>query len=252
MRHSPTTLSTPSRLATAIGIVLASPLLFLAPPASAQEYVGRYSVYAGYMFLNTPRLNLFQPGYHFEAGMRVSRRLSVGLDYSRGRGDTALTPDLATTELQQQLSSYIDPLKAAGVLPADYVPVLPLNSLTQTFTAGPQFPYRRFNRVTLFIRPAIGLIYEKATGYPTDFITRVLMAQIAPSGKKNDRTMFYGVGGGMALNFSKHFSLLVQADYVHDHLFDDLLKDGRRTLRFSVGPGFQFGKNVPRPQPRSR
>jgi hypothetical protein len=178
--------------------------------------------------------------------MRLSRHVSVGFDYSRGTGDTALTPDLATDALQQQINSYLDPLKAAGILPADYVPSLPLKSITQTFAAGPQFPYRRFNRVTLFIRPSIGAIHEAATAHPTDLITQIMVGQIAPTGKKEDWTPFYGVGGGVALNITKNFSLLVQADFVRDHLFPDLLKDGRNTLRFSIGPGFQFGGNVPR------
>jgi hypothetical protein len=43
---------------------------------------------------------------------------------------------------------------------------------------------------------------------------------------------------------SKHVAWRVQADFVYDHLFDDLLRDGRMTTRFSIGPAFNFGKNV--------
>ncbi len=224
--------------------VLAAPLFFLTPQAFAQEYVGRYEVYAGYMFLDSPKINLFEPGFHLQAGTRVKTWLSLGFDYSRGTGDTLLTPNLATTALQQQLNSYIDPLKAAGLLPANYMPSLPLSSVTETFAAGPEFPYRRFNRITPYIRPSAGYIHEVATAHPNDTITRAIMAQIAPSGMKEDWTIFYGFGGGVALNFSKHFSLIVQVDFVHDHLFSDLLQTGRNTVRFSVGPGFQFGKNI--------
>jgi len=39
--------------------------------------------------------------------------------------------------------------------------------------------------------------------------------------------------------------LVVQADFVHDNLFNNMLKD-RNTIRVSIGPGFQFGKNVMR------
>jgi hypothetical protein len=35
-----------------------------------------------------------------------------------------------------------------------------------------------------------------------------------------------------------------QVDVVYDHLFNDLLKDGRATVRFSVGPVFNFGPNI--------
>jgi hypothetical protein len=68
--------------------------------------------------------------------------------------------------------------------------------------------------------------------------------QLAPSGKKRDYTPFYGFGGGVDLLFSRHVGLRVQADLVYDHLFDDLLKDGRFTTRFSIGPCFNFGKNI--------
>ena len=178
--------------------------------------------------------------------MRWSRRISAGFDYSRATGSTTLTPNLATASLQTELNSYLDPLKAAGLLPANYIPNLPLGSVTQTITGGPQLVFRHFNRVTFFVRPSIGLIHEEATGHPNDVFTKALLTVIAPAGYKTDTTLFYGVGGGTAFNLTKHFSLVVQADLVHDHLFNDLLKDGRNTLRVSFGPGFQFGHNVPR------
>jgi hypothetical protein len=206
--------------------------------------VGRYEVYAGYLYLDSPSIKLREPGVHIQAGMRAKTWLSLGFDYSRGTGNTALTPNLATTALQQQLNSYLEPLKAGGLLPANYVPALPLASVTQTFTAGPEFPYRRFNRITPYIRPSVGLIQEVATAHPNDTFTTIMVKQLAPSGQKEDWTMFYGFGGGVAFNFFKHFSLVVQADFVHDHLFSDLLKNGRNTVRLSIGPGFQFGKNI--------
>jgi hypothetical protein len=43
---------------------------------------------------------------------------------------------------------------------------------------------------------------------------------------------------------SKHLAWRVQADLVYDHLFNDLLRDGRFTTRFSVGPAFNFGRNI--------
>jgi hypothetical protein len=46
------------------------------------------------------------------------------------------------------------------------------------------------------------------------------------------------------VNITKRFGIRVQADFVHDHLFDDILKDARNTVRFSIGPAIQFGSNV--------
>jgi len=53
-----------------------------------------------------------------------------------------------------------------------------------------------------------------------------------------------GFGGGFDILASKHLAIRTQADLVYDHLFNDLLKDGRWTVRFSAGPAFNFGKNI--------
>jgi hypothetical protein len=68
--------------------------------------------------------------------------------------------------------------------------------------------------------------------------------QLAPKGKKTDWQGFYGFGGGFDILFNKHIGWRFQSDLVYDHLFNDLLKDGRFTVRFSVGPCFNFGKNI--------
>jgi hypothetical protein len=78
----------------------------------------------------------------------------------------------------------------------------------------------------------------------TDLIAQSVVAQLAPSGRKTDWTKFFGFGGGADLNITKHFAVRVQGDFVRDHLFNDLLKDSRNTVRFSIGPAVQFGKNV--------
>jgi len=68
--------------------------------------------------------------------------------------------------------------------------------------------------------------------------------QLAPSGQKTDNTVFYGFGGGVDYNFSKHVAVRVQADFVRDHLFNDLLQNARNTVRFSIGPALNFGPNI--------
>jgi len=213
------------------------------PPPEGQ-YVGRFLVYAGYMRLDSPKISLDEPGVHIQAGMRWSRHISLGFDYSRGTGSTAIGLNQATTALQNRFDPILASFIANGLVPANYAAVLPFASVTQTFTAGPEFPYRRFKRITPYIRPSAGIINEIATAHPTDTLTRLVVNSIAPSGKEEEWTAFYGFGGGVAFNVTKHFSLVVQADLVHDHLFPDLLKDGRNTIRFSIGPGFQFGHNV--------
>ena len=78
------------------------PLLLLAPIAffwlaspmfGEQEYVTRYDVFAGYAFLDSPHIGLFENGFAFEAGVRPKTWYSVGFDYSRPTGNATLTPD---------------------------------------------------------------------------------------------------------------------------------------------------------------
>jgi hypothetical protein len=230
-------------------LLLMAPCLFAqqpppADPPAEQPYVGRFLVYTGFMFLDSPKISLFEPGIHVQAGMRWSRHISLGFDYSRGTGDTRIGLSQATTALQNRFGPLVTELIAQGLLPANYVAALPFSSVTQTFTAGPEFPYRRFKRFTPYIRPSCGIINEVATAHPADHLTQLVVNAVAPSGMEEEWTAFYGVGGGVAINVTKHFSLVVQADLVHDHLFPDLLKDGRNTVRFSIGPGFQFGSDV--------
>lgn len=220
-------------------------LLSLGSYALCQEpYIGRYDAYAGFIYLDSPHIHLSERGFHTQVGVRMKTWYSVGFDYSVSTGHTSLTPNLLPTALQQQLGGTFAQLAAAGQIPPGYALTVPIDSTTQNFAAGPQFAYRRWRTVTLFIRPSFGAIRETATPHRTDPIETLVITSLAPSGKKQDWTGFYGVGGGADLNFSKHVSIRLQADFVHDHLFNDLLKDGRNTVRLSVGPAFQFGRNL--------
>jgi hypothetical protein len=229
-----TSAETPRSHTTFVTFMLAL-LLMASPGFGQQKYVSRFDAFAGYAFLDSPHVSLFENGLHFQAGVRPKTWYSLGIDYSISSGDLTLTPNLLTTALQQQL---------AAEVPSGYTLAVLTHSRTQTFAGGPQLAYRHFAKVTLFVRPSIGAIHEVATPKPTDVISQAIVAQLAPSGKKTDWTPFYGFGGGADFLFSKHVALRVQADLVYDHLFDDILKDGRFTTRFSIGPAFNFGKNI--------
>ena len=231
---------------TKLSLLIVTLLILQASALGEQKYVSRYDVFTGYTFLDSPHVSLFENGFHTQAGIRLRRWYSLGLDYSVSSGNLTLAPDLLTTKLQQQLGALFAGLAAAGQLPAGYSLVVPTHSLTQTFTGGPQFSYRHFSKFTLFVRPSVGGIHELGTPKPGDPIATLVVSQLAPSGKKKDTTYFYGFGGGVDLLFSKHVGLRVQADLVRDHLFDDLLRDARFTTRFSIGPCFNFGRNLPK------
>jgi hypothetical protein len=233
-------------LCTTRFLLAASVLLISAPAYAQQDYVGRFDVYAGYMFLDSPHIKLFENGFHTQVGYRATNWLSLGFDYIYGTGSTTLHPDLLVIPLQQELGAEIQQYIAAGVLPPSYALAVPINSKTETYSAGPQISYRHFKAVTLFIRPDLGAMHESATpNVPaSDAFAQGVVQQLAPSGVKTDWVVFYGFGGGVDLNITPHISVRIQADLVHDHLFSDLLKDSRNTVRFAIGPGFQWGKNV--------
>lgn len=220
-------------------------LLALAPAAIGQQtYVTRFDAYAGYALLNSPQIGLFENGFQMQLGVRPRTWYSLGFDYSYSRGSLTLTPNLLPDALQQQLAAQLGLLAKAGLVPAGYNLSVPADSVSQSFALGPQLAYRHFQHLTLFLRPSIGAIRELATPKPGDPIAQGVVAQLAPAGRKTDWQGFYGVGYGFDIIFSKHFALRTQSDLVWDHLFNDILKDGRWTVRFSVGPCFNFGKNI--------
>jgi hypothetical protein len=231
-------------------ILIPGALLLLSNPLAAQQkYVTQWDVYTGYAFLNSPKIGLFENGFQGQLGYRVRTWVSLGFDYSLTAGDLTITPDLLPAALQQQLGAQLGQMIKAGLIPASYSLTVPAHSITNSFAAGPQFAYRHFQKVTIFIRPSVGAIREGATPKPTDAVATAIVKELAPAGHKTDWQGFYGIGGGFDINFSKHFALRTQADYVWDHLFNDLLQDGRWTTRFSVGPCFNFGKNVAATKP---
>jgi hypothetical protein len=235
-----------------IPFLLSLALVLLAFPLHAQQTdVERFDAYVGYAFLDSPHVSLFENGFAAQFGVRPKTWFSVGIDYSRSSGDLTLTPNLLLPTLQAALGGELQQLAAAGLVPAGYNLVVPAHSVTQTFAAGPQLAYRHMKHVTLFLRPVFaGIIHEAATPSPTDQIQTLVvggfkqLGLVPASGTKTNNVIFYGFGGGFDILFSKHVGWRTQADLVYDHLFSDLLKDGRFTTRFSTGPSFNFGKNI--------
>lgn len=219
-------------------------LLFPARGFCGQDYVGQFDLYSGFAYFNSPDISLSQRGYHLQTGYNPKTWLALGFDYSVVVGTLPLTAGLLKPSLQSAILSELQPLILAGAIPPTYQLSVPTNSKTQTFAAGPQYEFRHFSRVTLFVRPSIGAIYEVATPHATDAVSTVIVHGLAPTGQKTQWTAFYGVGGGLELNVARHFSLRMQADYVHNTLFTDILKSARNTTRLSIGPAFHFGKNI--------
>jgi hypothetical protein len=203
-------------------------------------------LYNGFTWFDSPSAKLQQRGYHLQAGVNARTWLALGFDYSVASGTLTLTPDLLKSSLQTQIAGELAGLEAAGLVPPGYQLAVRTGSTTQTFAAGPQLEYRHFQHFTLFIRPSIGAIREEARPHPGDPIAAGIIAQLAPTGTKTDWEPFYGFGGGTEFNVFRFGSLRLQADFVHNDLFSDILKSSRNTVRLSVGPAFHFGKNIAR------
>jgi hypothetical protein len=81
-------------------------------------------------------------------------------------GDTTLTTNMLKSSLQKEIAGQLAPLKTAGLLPANYEPVVPMHSQSQTYATGPQINYRHFRAVTLFVHPDLGAIHETPSRIP--------------------------------------------------------------------------------------
>jgi hypothetical protein len=224
-------------------LIAALLLVFSIGAFAQQEYVGRYDAFAGFSYLDSPKLNLEQRGLNTQVGVNATRWLALGFDYSTQQGNgTLLVPELKPS-LQAQL--------AAFPLPPGYSLYVPFSATTQTFTGGPQLSWRHFKRATFFVHPSIGAIHEHIKLAPHDAITTALVGALLQGGVLQttapaDTTYFYGLGGGAELNASKHVHLRADVEFVHVFLFSGLLADSRNSVRLSIGPSFSFGKNVAR------
>jgi hypothetical protein len=217
--------------------LLVCAILCLSIGAFAQQsYVPRYDAFTGFSYLDSPKMNLAQRGFNGEFGVNVNRWLALGVDYSVFTGPSSLLPSELDPSIQAQLAGF--------PLPPGYALSVPFDARTQTISAGPQVNIRKLQWVTFFVRPALGILHEQVTARPSDPIQTAVVGALVPSGKKSDTTIFYGFGGGFDINASKHVAFRFASDFVHVNLFDGFLKEGRNSVRVSVGPTYHWGKNV--------
>ena len=102
------------RVVTTLLLLTLAQLLASVPAPGQQSYVPRYNLFAGYTFLDSPHVSLFENGFHFQAGVNPKTWLALGFDYSVSGGSLTLTPDLLTPYWQQQLTGLLEELGALG------------------------------------------------------------------------------------------------------------------------------------------
>ena len=209
--------------------------------AQKQEYVGTYDAYFGYAYMTTPNMNLDQRGWQGQFGYNWKRWLALGFDTSYFGGNSSLN----VTQLNNATLAKLAPI--APYLPPGYTIWTPYHANTYTITGGTQFNYRHFKYVTLFIHPDIGAMHQSVTPHPPDpIMASIVTSLIGPNKTTSEWVPFFGVGGGVDLNVSKHVGLRFQSDWVRTAFFSDLLKNPQYTWRMSASPTFRFGKNVPK------
>jgi hypothetical protein len=243
MQHYKTAIQLVATPMRPVGIVLAVSTLLSSAALAEQSYVGRWDAYGGFASIMQPSINLTEPGFNLQAGVRATTWLTLGFDYTVGTGRNTLEQGMLIPSLAGQIGTQLGQLEELGLVPPGYKLAVPVNTKTQSFQIGPDFPIRRFEAVTFFVRPNLGAIQVVATPRPADPVASEIVGQLTPTGKKTNWTYFYGFGGGLEFNVTHHFALRFQADFARDQLFSDILK-ASNTIRFSVGPAFQWGTNV--------
>ena len=214
-------------------------MLLVLPAFGQQEYVGRYSAFGGYSFLDSPKLKLFENGFDGSFGVNLKRWIAFGVDISVFTGSSSLVASDFNAATQQQL------LPILAMLPPGTSISIPFDATTSTYAIGPQIDIRKLKKVTFLVRPALGALHESVTAKPTDPLTAaIVVGLVGPSRKASSTATFYGFGGGADLFPTKHVGVRVTADFVHFAIFQSFLNGGRNAVRFSIGPTFQFGKNV--------
>lgn len=199
-------------------------------PARAQQaYVNRYDLFTGYSHLTSPSVSLQQNGFNGSFGVNVLRWLALGADFSAFKGNGSIK--LSNTTIAPVLAPFLGGLN----------PSFPFSATTYTFAAGPQFNLRKFKWVTLFARPGLGALHESASLQIPPALAP--LASLVPGLMPNltNTVVFYGAGGGFDYNLSKHVAVRFSADFVHTHLFSNLLEP-RNAVRFSVGPTWRWGE----------
>lgn len=207
-------------------------VLGCAPMLAQQEHVNRYDVFTGFSYMVTPDLNLNQRGFNGSFGVNVRRWVALGADFSTIVGSTGITP------IETKLAPVLGPL-----IPPGTVINVPFSAHTTTFAVGPQFNWRHWDALTVFVRPGFGGYHESAdlTVPPVVNLLLASSGQPAIGSHLSDTTYFYGGGVGFDLNATKHVGLRFSADYARTHLFSNLL-GLQNNLRFSIGPTWKWGE----------
>lgn len=107
-----------------------------------------------------------------------------------------------------------------------------------TFTGGPQFHYRKHERVQPFARILLGGAHADLG---PDAVTQQVLNIVVPT-FRTSRNSFAGIaGGGVDYVWKPYVGFRFAGDYVRTYLFDG----HQSNLRVTAGVNFRFGQNNP-------
>lgn len=228
-------------------------LLAISLPACAQQdYINKYTLYTGSDFVVSPSRNLNEYGFDTDFGVTIKPWLGLGFDFGAfGNSIISGTGGLSGSEtIYAPLlnSAYQNGIPALDIPPHTIGPAnavtVPFNATTYLYAGGGQFYWRKFKYVTFLGRPGFGAIHESANLHVPSGVDELfpILGITPPSSHQSCTTWFWGLGGGVDLNISRHVGIRITADWINTHLFSNLLTDRQNYMRFTVGPVWRFGE----------
>lgn len=124
---------------------------------------------------------------------------------------------------------------AAGLVPLGTRVVAGFKPTVYTVTAGPQFAYRKHQRIEPFARLLFGVAHGDLS--PDDATAPVLKA-LAPSFKTTETNFAMMAGVGVDYVLRKYVALRGAWDFQRTYLFDE----HQANFRFTAGVNFRFGQ----------
>jgi len=205
-----------------------------------QTDIRQFAAYYAYSYLNTSSLNLAQRGFDADVGYNVRPWLTMGFDFSYFTGQSTILPQHLNATTRAKLVPYM------GLFPRGFQLTVPYASSIYTYEAGPQVNLRHFKHVTLFARPALGLLHANFEANPNPLVTPIVRGLLGGVTASTDNVVFYGFGGGVTWEITPHFGLRVASDMARYNFFSGLLNGSRNSVRLSIGTKIGFGKNIVR------
>lgn len=214
--------------------------VLICPVVAQQTDINRYTLFTGFDYMLSPARNLTERGFDVDFGVTVKPWLALGGDFGV-IGDAVIS---GAGTINGSETIYAPAINRSGLIPGGASSIdVAFRSTTYTFAAGPQFYLRKWEKITLFARPGLGGIHEKANiAFPPTLAPLFMFLSLAPpNSHQTDTELFFGLGGGVDLNVSRKVGVRFAADWVNTHLFSNLLVPRQNYVRLSIGPTFRWG-----------